>query len=300
MSNTVDETKSMDKGTRMLRRYIYPYEAAEAASRFVTKQGGKRYVIRFSRGQQIEHYILLISFTLLGITGVSQTFSNTFLGNFILMVLGGIDSTRQIHHFSAFIFGILSINHVLFFVFQYFVDRRNPKMLPTWSDLKHVTQMLKFNLGKSHIRPRFDRYTFEEKAEYWALIWGTVIMGLTGLLQWFPVLSTYYLPGWAIPVAREIHKWEAILAILAILTWHIYHTVLKKLNTSIFTGLMSIVDMQEEHPLELLYLERAAEALKSSTWPVLIEIPLEDHLKDSVDETSQEKEVVFENSGDAK
>jgi hypothetical protein len=101
-------------------------------------------------------------------------------------------------------------------------------------------------------------------------------MGMTGLMQWFPVAATYYLPGGTIPVARAFHKWEAILAVLAILTWHMYHTVIKKLNTSIFTGVMTIEDMEEEHPQELAYLEAASAAVDNRSWPVLIEVPLEE------------------------
>lgn len=259
----------------MLRRAVTRREAAEAADRFRGSPDGKRYVIRFSAGERIEHTVLLFSFTGLAITGLAQTFYTNPLANLILTVFGGIDNDRAMHHLLAFVFIVLAIYHVGLFVDRRFVNRRTSKMFPEWSDFQHVTQMLKFNLGLSQRFPRFDRFNFEEKAEYWALIWGGTVMGITGLMQWFPIVVTDILPGWAIPVARAFHRWEAILAVLAIVTWHFYHTVIKKLNLSIFTGNMSLEEMEEEHPLELAYLEKAAAALGSKTWPVIVEIPLE-------------------------
>jgi formate dehydrogenase subunit gamma len=258
-----------------LRRAVTRREAAEAANRLRTTPEGNRYVLRFSASQRIEHLVLLFAFTGLAITGLAQTFYTSPLANLILTVFGGIDNDRAMHHIFAFIFLVLGFYHVGHFVYQRFVNRRTSKMFPEWSDFEQLLQMIKFNLGVSQRFPRFDRYNFEEKAEYWALIWGGCVMGITGLMQWFPVLVTDILPGWAIPVARAFHKWEAILAVLAILTWHFYHVVLKELNLSIFTGNMSAKEMEEGHPLELAYLEQAAAALGSKTWPVIVQIPRE-------------------------
>ncbi len=263
-------------GPRLQKRAVTRREAAEAANRLRTTPDGNRYVIRFSTGQRIEHLVLLFSFTGLAVTGLAQTFYTTALGTLILDIFGGIDNDRAMHHILAFVFIVLSVYHVGLFVYQRFVNRRTSKMFPEWSDFEHLLGMLRFNLGISQKFPRFDRYTFEEKAEYWALIWGGTVMGITGLMQWFPVFMTDVLPGWAIPVARAFHRWEAILAVLAILTWHFYHVVLKKLNLSMFTGNMTIAEMEEEHPLELAYLEKAAASVGSKVWPVIIEIPLEE------------------------
>ena len=265
-----------NKDPKKLRRYLRRREAMEAASRFRVAEDGTRYVIRFTSQQRIQHWILLLSFTTLGITGLAQTFYNTSVGNFILVALGGIDSARQIHHVAAFVFGVEAIYHFAISIYEMFVYRRISRIWPDWSDFSNLIDMLKLNLGLSHSHPKFDRFNFEEKAEYWALIWGTIIMGATGLMQWFPLQVTSVLPGWIIPVAHAFHRWEAILAVLAILTWHFYHTLIKTHNFSIFNGAMTIAQMEEEHPIELAYLERAALALNSSIWPALIEIPLED------------------------
>jgi formate dehydrogenase subunit gamma len=287
------KVESPVKTPAILRRYIYYRDAVDAVKRLRFTPNGDRYVVRFPLGQRVEHFILILSFTTLAITGLAQTYSNTHLGSFILSVFGGIDSSRQIHHVAAFVFGIQSLYHVVKFIDDAFVHRRPGKMLPAWSDVSDAVQMIKFNLGLALRRPRFDRYNFEEKAEYWALVWGTIIMGVTGIIQLFPAQLTMILPaGWVIPVGRILHRWEAILAVLAILTWHFYHSVIKKLNLSIFNGNMSIEEMKEEHPLELAYLEQASAAIQNRFWPVEIEIPLED--AEDMETPVQIEEVVEE------
>ncbi len=281
------EQKPASSQPQVIKRYIRYRDAQDAMRRLRTTKNGRRYVIRFSVGQRIEHFVLLLSFTMLAITGLVQTYYNTAIGSFILNLLGGIDATRQVHHLFAVLMIIQSVYHVGLFVYELFVYRRISKIWPEWKDITDVIEMLKLNLGMGRQHPRFDRYTFEEKAEYWALVWGTVVMVITGLMQWLPVLVTKYMPGWGIPVARAFHRWEAILAVLAILTWHFYHSVLKVRNMSIFTGIMSIEQMEEEHPIELAYLEKAAAAITSKTWPVLIEIPVAGDHEQSEDSQEQ-------------
>jgi cytochrome b subunit of formate dehydrogenase len=110
--------------------------------------------------------------------------------------------------------------------------------------------MIKFNVGLTNTRPQFDRFTIEEKLEYWALLWGQLVMGITGFIMWFPLVVTEVFPGQVFPAAQLLHRWEAILAALAILTWHMYHGCIKDRNRSIFTGLMSEEEMLHMHPLE--------------------------------------------------
>lgn len=138
-------------------------------------------------------------------------------------------------------------------------------MWPSLKDLTDLLSMVKFNLRISQKRPEFDRFSAEEKLEYWALLWGTPLMILTGAMMWFPIQTTAFLPGYAIPIARALHGWEAVLATLAILTWHMYHTVIKEQNKSIFTGLMSEADMKHEHPLEYRRIMAAYEFIQKQT-----------------------------------
>jgi len=142
-------------------------------------------------------------------------------------------------------------------------------MLPRLQDAWDALTAFKYNVGLSKIRPHMDRYTFEEKAEYWALLWGTVVMVATGFILWNPIAATALLPGQFIPAARAAHGGEAVLAVLSIIVWHIYGVHIRQFNKSMFTGRMSEKEMLHEHPAELEkiraglpYGEQSAEVLK--------------------------------------
>jgi mono/diheme cytochrome c family protein len=105
------------------------------------------------------------------------------------------------------------------------------------------------------------RFTFEEKAEYWALVWGVVIMAITGFMMWNPIATAKFLPGEFIPAAKAAHGAEAVLAVLAIIVWHMYGVHLKRFNKAMWTGKITEEEMLEDHPLELADLK--AESLAS-------------------------------------
>jgi len=95
--------------------------------------------------------------------------------------------------------------------------------------------------------------------EYWAMVWGLVLMGLTGFMLWNPIATAKLLPGQFLPAAKVAHGMEAVLAVLAILLWHFYNVHIKMLNKSMFTGKMTRHQMEEEHALELQEIESRTE-----------------------------------------
>jgi hypothetical protein len=121
-------------------------------------------------------------------------------------------------------------------------------MLPGAEDVRNAIQSVRYNLGLSKKRAQQGFYTFEEKLEYWAVIWGTIIMGITGFMLWNPIATTQLLPGISIPAAKAAHGLEATLAVLAIIVWHIYHVHLRNFNKSMFTGYLTHEEMEDEHP----------------------------------------------------
>ncbi|HQL39695.1 MAG TPA: hypothetical protein PKV95_09470, partial [Anaerolineaceae bacterium] len=116
--------------------------------------------------------------------------------------------------------------------------------------------MIGYNVGLRKDRPRMGRYNFTEKVEYWAMMWGLVLMGLTGFMLWNPIATTNILPGQFIPAAKVAHGMEAVLAVLAILIWHFYNVHIKKWNWSMIKGKLSHEEMEEEHAGELDEIER--------------------------------------------
>lgn len=206
---------------------------------------------RFPLARRIEHFTMLLSFTTLGLTGLPQKFPTAALSIAFVNLLGGIENLRTIHHFAAIVMMLGTVWHLLVFGYMAYVRRTRLSMLPSIQDAKDGLQALLYNLGFAKTFPQMGRYTFEEKMEYWAFVWGTAVMVATGFMMWNPLATVKFLPGEAIPAAKAAHGGEAVLAVLAIIIWHMYGVHVKRFNKSMFTGKMSEEDMLHEHPLEL-------------------------------------------------
>ena len=207
--------------------------------------------LRFSVSYRIQHWVLLISFSLLAVTGLVQVNVDLAPAVWIIGALGGIEVVRILHHLAAIVLMLATIYHVSHLLYRIFVLRVPMSMLPGIADLHNAFQTLRYNLGLSKTPPYQGFYTFEEKLEYWAVVWGTIVMGVTGFMLWNPIATTRILPGSFVPAAKMAHRLEALLAVLAILIWHLYHVHLKHFNTSIFGGYMSEEEMLDEHPQAL-------------------------------------------------
>ena len=146
---------------------------------------------------------------------------------------------------------VVSIYHVNEVLYKIFVERTSFSMLPFVQDIQHVFQDIQYYLGMRKRRAYYGRYSYAEKAEYLALVWGTIIMGLTGFMMWNPITTARLLPGQVIPAAKAAHGAEAVLAVLAIILWHFYHVHIKQFNKSMFIGTLSHEEMEHEHPAEL-------------------------------------------------
>jgi cytochrome b subunit of formate dehydrogenase/mono/diheme cytochrome c family protein len=194
---------------------------------------------------------MMLSFTTLAITGLPQRFSASPISIAFVGLLGGIETLRTIHHIAAIVMMLGTAWHLLVFGYLSYVRRTRLTMLPTLQDVKDAWQALMYNVGRAKTPPQMGRYTFEEKMEYWAFVWGAIIMGVTGFIMWNPITTTRFLPGEAIPAAKAAHGGEALLAVLAIIVWHMYGVHIKRFNRSMFTGKMTEEEMLHEHPLEL-------------------------------------------------
>ena len=205
---------------------------------------------RFTVPQRVEHFILVISFTALGITGLVQKFGLNPLSEYLISLMGGIEMTRVIHRAAAIVFALLSVYHVIAVGHKFFVQRVRMTMMPVPKDALDGLHWLGYSLFLRKKPPQMPRYTFAEKLEYWALLWGGVIMIVTGFMLWNPLITTRFLPGQFIPAAKAAHGGEAVLAVLAIIVWHFYNVHIKMFNKSMFTGMLTEHQMQEEHEAE--------------------------------------------------
>jgi cytochrome b subunit of formate dehydrogenase len=207
--------------------------------------------LRFTVAQRIEHGLLIVSFTTLAVTGLPQKFIGADWAQSLIRLMGGIETTRQIHHIAAIVLMMETVFHVVRVGYRLFVQRVSMTMLPAMRDANDALNALLFNLGFRKAEPQAGRYSFGEKAEYWAVVWGTVIMIITGFMMWNPIATTNLFPGQFIPAAKTAHGGEAVLAVLAIIIWHMYNVHLRHFNKSMFTGRLTEHEMIEEHPLEL-------------------------------------------------
>ena len=206
---------------------------------------------RFPLARRIEHLVMLLTFTTLALTGLPQKFSAAKVSIAFVGLLGGIENLRTIHHVAAILLMLGTIWHLLVFGYLSYVRRVRLSMLPTLQDLRDGLQALLYNLGFAKSFPQMGRYTFEEKMEYWAFVWGTIVMVITGFMMWNPLSTTKFFPGEVIPAAKAAHGGEATLAVLAIIVWHMYGVHVKRFNKSMWTGKISEEEMLHEHPLEL-------------------------------------------------
>ncbi|HSG44585.1 MAG TPA: cytochrome b/b6 domain-containing protein [Anaerolineales bacterium] len=206
---------------------------------------------RFPLARRIEHIVMLLSFTTLGLTGLPQRYPDAGISTAILSLFSGIEGLRNVHHIAAIVMMLGTAWHILVFGYMAYVRRTRMSMLPSLQDAKDGLQALLYNIGLSKTFPQMGRYTFEEKMEYWAFVWGAIVMGATGFMMWNPISTAKFLPGEFIPAAKAAHGGEAVLAVLAIIIWHMYGVHIRRFNKSMFTGQLEEDAMLHEHPLEL-------------------------------------------------
>jgi formate dehydrogenase gamma subunit len=216
----------------------------------------KSYFLRFSIAQRLEHLLLVLSFTILALTGLPQKFATAGISQFIINIFGGIETTRIIHRVAATIFILEAVYHLVVLGYKLFVIRVKASMIPGTKDVKDAFQVFFYNLGIVKKHPKMGRYNFAEKVEYLAMVWGLIAMGVTGFILWNPITVANVLPGEVIPAAKAMHGLEAILAVAAILIWHFYNVHVKSFNWSMFKGGLTKEQMEEEHGEELAEIEQ--------------------------------------------
>lgn len=190
--------------------------------------------------ERLQHHVLLIAFTLLAYSGFALKFPYAWWAAPFAWFDGNLDVRGWTHRVSAVVFSALAIWHAVYLVLTARGRKQLKALAPGPQDFKDLIAMLRYNLTRKGTKPEFGHYGYVEKAEYWALVWGSVIMVSTGALLWFANFSMRHWPKWVLDVAVTVHYYEAVLATLAIIVWHFYFTIFDPehypLNLSIFTG----------------------------------------------------------------
>jgi len=229
--------------------------------------GGPVYFERFNLQFRLQHIILFTSVIALVLTGIPLWFLGhpdlIPWGQYAFQLPGFLEKCRMVHRVAGLVLTAVSIYHMIY-VMGTRVGRRNFFLLmPTPKDFLDVFQNSLYFLHLTNKRPKFGRFAYYEKFDYWAVYWGCVIMIGTGLSLWFSDIVTKYLPWLTFKLSALVHADEAILCALALFIWHFYnvHYMPGRFpGTLLFLhGRMSREEMEHEHPLELDQLEKQSE-----------------------------------------
>src|SRR4030066_1587906 len=221
----------------------------------------EEYVLRFTRLNRVLHVLMIISFLILSLTGMSLKFSYSGWAKVLSKFFGGFESAGYWHRFAAVIMIIVFSTHLIdlvrlkrkeFGVWKALLIGKNSMLFnkKDWQDFKNS---LKWFTGRGS-RPEYGRWTYWEKFDYFAVFWGMFIIGSTGMTLWFPEFFTNFIPGWMINVATIIHSDEALLATGFIFTIHFFNTHLRPekfpMDIVIFSGMMPLDEFKLDRPEE--------------------------------------------------
>jgi formate dehydrogenase subunit gamma len=234
--------------------------AGQGGSMSETAAGSKvEYLVRFGAKQRVEHFLTMIDFVGLVITGLPQKFYTANWAQWLIGAMGGIDTVRWMHRFFGVVLIISVILHGYGAVAAILSRKVHFTMAVNKRDFGDAIQTLRYYLGLADHPARFDRYDYKQKWEYWSLMIGNVIMILSGLTLMYPTVVARIGPGEIVPAAKVAHSNEGLMAFLVITIWHVFNAHLNPdvfpFDASIFTGKISRERMEHEHPLELERLE---------------------------------------------
>jgi cytochrome b subunit of formate dehydrogenase len=229
----------------------------------------KKY-LRMTLNERAQHLNLFINFTILVITGFALKYPEAFWVSPITDVPLGMTLRGFLHRLCGVATVTLGGYHVLYLVFTERGRGIIKDMIPGLKDAKDIWETMKNNffINRPAKMIKMGRFNFREKFEYLGLIWGTIVMTVTGFILWFKTEWLMYFPMWTYDVARAIHFYEAILATLTIIVWHFYSVIFNPdvypMSWAWITGDLTEHEMEEEHGLEL-------EKIKAETKGKLVE-----------------------------
>jgi len=213
--------------------------------------------LRMTLNERVQHIFLFTSFITLVITGFGLKFPEAFWVKWIVFIIGrnAFELRGLVHRIAAVMMISTSIYHLGYVIFT----KRGRKLIVdlwfTKKDIIDIFVAFRYYLSKNAPAPKFGRFGYIEKLEYWAVVWGTVVMGATGAFLWFNNTFLPIIGMQGMYISTAIHWYEAILATLAIIVWHFYSIFLNPdvfpMNKAWFTGYITEEQMKHEHPLEL-------------------------------------------------
>jgi cytochrome b subunit of formate dehydrogenase len=220
---------------------------------------GKTHFRRFTRWWRLGHLVGALSIMLLALTGLTVLFSGSSWAPAVMGLLGGPASAAVLHRIGAVGFMGVFFVHLIYFAIHIGRNWRTfdwfgpNSLVPNWNDLKDAIAMFRWFFGLDP-RPRLEHFSYWEKFDYWAPFWGMTIIGVSGMMMWFPETTASVLPGWVFNVAAIVHGEEAILAVVFLFTVHFFNNHFRPdkfpLDTTMFTGRVPLDHYRHEHRAE--------------------------------------------------
>jgi cytochrome b subunit of formate dehydrogenase len=205
--------------------------------------------VRMYPFERVQHVLLAVSFIVLSWSGFALQWPNQWW-SLPLTIFDGLDARRNVHRVAAAAFVVAAFVHLFALIFNKKLRGHWKTMLPKWSDLTDALHGFAYNVGLSKRQPELPAHSYVEKMEYWAVVWGAMLMSLTGLLLWSNTLALQNLPKSWLDVATAIHWYEAVLAAAAIVIWHFYSVILDPevypLDTAFLTGISARMQIGDE------------------------------------------------------
>ena len=210
--------------------------------------------VRMLPFERVQHAVMATSFIVLVWTGFALKYPDQWWAKPLLMLEGKTSLRSIVHRIAAGVFMAISITHAVSLIVNRKLRDHWMHMLPNMNDPREALSNFAYNIGLGSQKPGRSSHSYVEKAEYWAVIWGAIVMVATGLTLWANNIALRFLPKLWLDVATSVHFYEAILATLAIVVWHFYSVIFDPdvypLNTAFLTGYAKKEEQQERHAEE--------------------------------------------------
>jgi len=211
-------------------------------------------VIRMSLLFRIQHLVLTVLLLVLAVTGFSLMYHDNALAQALIRLEGGVHNRGIIHRIAAVLLMANVVHHLFYMLFSREGKKEFLDLFITRQDIGDFLQSLRYNIGLAAEYPRFGKYGYKEKFQYWGASLGIVLISITGFMLWAEEFSMRFFPKFALDLAMVIHGYQGMLAFVILFFWHLYnvhlHPSVFPMNPSWITGKVSAEWLRQEHPLE--------------------------------------------------
>jgi formate dehydrogenase gamma subunit len=217
-----------------------------------------RHIERMDIHLRIQHGLMIVAVVYLAASGIALKFPDLRFSQAWINLWGGVENAGHLHRFAALILIIDALYHLLYLLVYALRRRMRFSMLPGRNDVRHLVENIRYLCGRTEVRPRFGKFNYVQKLDYWLVAVVLLVMIVTGLMYWFPTVTIRFLPDsvspWIWSVVYVTHSTEAFLVLFVSFAWHFYNVHLKSrvfpMSWVWITGWIALDDLREDYPAE--------------------------------------------------